>query len=102
MDKLSADKCKDTEEIGGPKCWKKIYCLLDLYTPRPDTKTITHRFSVPVDVGEHFKGGKKVEEPKDADVEKGVHLESSSTPIPVPSKELSKFFFFFFFKLCSS
>lgn len=81
------EKCKD--EDSGPKCWKKIYCLLDLYAPRPDTKTITHRFSVPIDVGDHFKKKFEEENKKEGDVEKGIPAENSSTPIPVPSRELS-------------
>lgn len=35
---------KSHSDIG--RCWKTVYHLLDLYAAMPDTKTITHRFSV--------------------------------------------------------
>nr|XP_031841602.1 transmembrane protein KIAA1109 isoform X3 [Nomia melanderi] len=81
------DKCKDTTYMT-PRCWKTIYYLLDLYATRPETKTITHRFSIPADTSEHYnKGGQKYEllnEIKDADIEKGLNAENSSTPVPLP------------------
>lgn len=93
LDKFSvlSDKCKDNLNPT-PKCWKTIYYLLDLYATRPETKTLTHRFSIPADATDHSKGGRKVEnsnELKDGDVEKGINPEPSSTPVP-PPKELSK------------
>ncbi|XP_076277867.1 transmembrane protein KIAA1109 homolog tweek isoform X7 [Lasioglossum baleicum] len=84
------DKCKDTPHMT-PRCWKTIYYLLDLYATRPETKTITHRFSIPADASEHYKSGRKYEllnETKDADLEKGLNAENSSTPVPLP-RELS-------------
>ncbi|XP_048267008.1 transmembrane protein KIAA1109 homolog isoform X2 [Bombus terrestris] len=80
------DKCKDTTHLT-PRCWKTIYYLLDLYATRPETKTITHRFSIPADTSEHYKSGRKYEllnETKDADIEKGLNAENSSTPVPLP------------------
>ncbi|XP_006618311.1 transmembrane protein KIAA1109 isoform X10 [Apis dorsata] len=80
------DKCKDTTHLT-PRCWKTIYYLLDLYATRPETKTITHRFSIPADASEHYKSGRKYEllnETKDADIEKGLNAENSSTPVPLP------------------
>nr|XP_033335326.1 transmembrane protein KIAA1109 homolog isoform X11 [Megalopta genalis] len=84
------DKCKDTPHTT-PRCWKTIYYLLDLYATRPETKTIAHRFSIPADASEHYKSGRKYEllnETKDADIEKGMTAENSSTPVPLP-RELS-------------
>ncbi|XP_076663219.1 transmembrane protein KIAA1109 homolog tweek isoform X13 [Andrena cerasifolii] len=84
------DKCKDSPHLT-PRCWKTIYYLLDLYATRPETKTITHRFSIPADASEHYKAGRKYEllnETKDADIEKGLNAENSSTPVPLP-RELS-------------
>jgi hypothetical protein len=40
---ISSDKSKD---LTVPKCWKTVYGLLDLYATMPETKTITHRFSM--------------------------------------------------------
>lgn len=85
------DKCKDTTHLT-PRCWKTIYYLLDLYATRPETKTITHRFSIPADASEHYKSGRKYEllnETKDADIEKGLNAENSSTPVPPLPRELS-------------
>ncbi|XP_026670200.1 transmembrane protein KIAA1109, partial [Ceratina calcarata] len=84
------DKIKDATHLT-PRCWKTIYYLLDLYATRPETKTITHRFSIPADASEHYKSGRKYEllnETKDADIEKGMNAENSSTPVPLP-RELS-------------
>ncbi|XP_029046657.1 transmembrane protein KIAA1109 homolog isoform X1 [Osmia bicornis bicornis] len=84
------DKCKDTTHLT-PRCWKTIYYLLDLYATRPETKTITHRLSIPADASEHYKSGRKYEllnETKDVDIEKGLNAENSSTPVPLP-RELS-------------
>lgn len=95
LDKFSilSEKCKDSSKLA-PRCWKTIYYLLDLYATKPETKTVAHRFSVPVDSAENYKGGKKYEalnETKDTDIEKGINAESSSTPIP-PQRELSEYF----------
>lgn len=95
LDKFT-DTCKDSAHLT-PRCWKTIYYLLDLYATRPETKTITHRFSIPADAAEHYKSGRKYEilnETKDIDIEKGLNAENSSTPIP-PSRELSKYRVFF-------
>jgi hypothetical protein len=37
-----SDKSKDLT----PRCWKTVYYLLDLYATMPETKTITHRWSI--------------------------------------------------------
>ncbi|EZA51340.1 hypothetical protein X777_10025 [Ooceraea biroi] len=92
LDKFTvlSDMCKDNAHLT-PRCWKTIYYLLDLYATRPETKTITHRFSIPADAAEHYKSGRKYEilnETKDVDIEKGLNAENSSTPIP-PSRELN-------------
>ncbi|XP_012270662.1 uncharacterized protein KIAA1109 isoform X2 [Orussus abietinus] len=92
LDKFSilSEKRKDSLNLT-PRCWKTIYYLLDLYATRPETKTITHRFSVPAEATEHYKGTKKYEmlnESKDGDIEKGLHAETSSTPVP-PPRELN-------------
>ncbi|XP_015586515.1 uncharacterized protein KIAA1109 isoform X3 [Cephus cinctus] len=92
LDKFSvlSDKGKDSSNLT-PRCWKTIYYLLDLYATRPETKTITHRFSVPADATDQYKGSRKYEnlnETKDADIEKGLNAETSSTPVP-PPRELN-------------
>ncbi|KAF4529365.1 hypothetical protein B566_EDAN016814, partial [Ephemera danica] len=83
---ISSDKSKD---IAVPKCWKTIYYLLDLYATMPETKTITHRFSmaVPVDISEGYKGSRGkydlLPEPKDVDLERGlpdISVTSHATP----------------------
>jgi hypothetical protein len=87
---LLSEKCKNISNIA-PRCWKTIYYLLDLYAIRPETKMITHRLSVPGDTTDHYKNTKKYEissDLKETDVEKGLNVESSSTPIP-PPRELS-------------
>ncbi|KAJ8666820.1 hypothetical protein QAD02_008482 [Eretmocerus hayati] len=95
LEKFTAlsEKCKNIPNVG-PRCWKTIYYLLDLYATRPETKMITHRLSVPVESSDHPKGGKKFEnlsDVKETDVEKGGgNAETSSTPIP-PPRELSVF-----------
>ncbi|KAL0113128.1 hypothetical protein PUN28_012379 [Cardiocondyla obscurior] len=89
LDKFT-DTGKDSAHLT-PRCWKTIYYLLDLYATRPETKTITHRFSIPADTAENYKSGRKYEilnETKDVDIEKGLNAENSSTPIP-PSRELN-------------
>jgi len=100
LDKFTvlSDICKDNAHLT-PRCWKTIYYLLDLYATRPETKTITHRFSIPADAAEHYKSGRKYEilnETKDVDIEKSLNAENSSTPVP-PSRELSKYKAFFKF-----
>ncbi|KAH0953833.1 hypothetical protein HN011_011903 [Eciton burchellii] len=92
LDKFTvlSDMCKDNAHLT-PRCWKTIYYLLDLYATRPETKTITHRFSIPADAAEHYKSGRKYEilnETKDVDIEKSLNAENSSTPVP-PSRELN-------------
>ncbi|XP_063974640.1 bridge-like lipid transfer protein family member 1 isoform X5 [Diachasmimorpha longicaudata] len=92
LEKISiiSDKCKDVSTNVTPRCWKTIYYLLDLYATRPETKTITHRFSLSAD-SEQYKGGKKYESlneaAKDQDVEKGLN-DHSFTPIP-PQRDLN-------------
>lgn len=91
LDKCTDVTCKDSAHLT-PRCWKTIYYLLDLYATRPETKTITHRFSIPAEAAEHYKSGRKYEilnETKDIDIEKGLNAENSSTPVP-PSRELSE------------
>ncbi|XP_011301889.1 uncharacterized protein KIAA1109 isoform X7 [Fopius arisanus] len=90
LEKISiiSDKCKDPSNVT-PRCWKTIYYLLDLYATRPETKTITHRFSLSAD-SEQYKGGKKYEnlnETKDQDVEKGLN-DHSFTPVP-PQRDMN-------------
>ncbi|XP_020299521.1 uncharacterized protein KIAA1109 isoform X8 [Pseudomyrmex gracilis] len=92
LDKFTmlSDTRKDSAHLT-PRCWKTIYYLLDLYATRPETKTITHRFSIPAETAEHYKSGRKYEilnETKDVDIEKGLNAENSSTPVP-PSRELN-------------
>ncbi|KAG7214078.1 hypothetical protein KM043_001440 [Ampulex compressa] len=87
---MLSEKCKDATNLT-PRCWKTIYYLLDLYATRPETKTITHRFSIPAEAAEQYRSGKKYEilnETKDGDIEKGMNAENSSTPLPLP-KELN-------------
>ncbi|XP_011494762.1 PREDICTED: uncharacterized protein KIAA1109 [Ceratosolen solmsi marchali] len=87
---ILSEKCKNISNIA-PRCWKTIYYLLDLYAIKPETKMITHRFSVPVDTSDNYKNTKKYENSsdiKETDIEKGLNAESSSTPIP-PPRELS-------------
>ena len=91
LDKYSvlSDKGKESANLT-PRCWKTIYYLLDLYATKPETKTITSRIPIPADSSDHYKGTRKYEnlnETKDADVEKGLNVESS-TPVP-PPRELS-------------
>lgn len=91
LDKFTDAARKDSGHLT-PRCWKTIYYLLDLYATRPETKTITHRFSIPADAAEHGKSGRKYEilnETKDIDIEKGLNAENNSTPVP-PSRELSE------------
>ncbi|GLV46512.1 tweek [Carabus blaptoides fortunei] len=38
---------------------KSVYQLLDLYATMPETKAITHRFSMASDISEYFKGKRK-------------------------------------------
>jgi len=40
-----SDKSKDVLSLP-PRCWKTVYYLLDLYATMPETKTITHRYSI--------------------------------------------------------
>ncbi|XP_043271443.1 transmembrane protein KIAA1109 isoform X4 [Venturia canescens] len=93
LDKYSvlSDKCKDNAALT-PRCWKTIYYLLDLYATKPETKTITHRFSIPAEPSDHhYKGSRKYEnlhETKEPDLEKGLNADSSSTPVP-PPRELN-------------
>lgn len=75
-------------------CWKTVYHLLDLYATMPETKTITHRFSMAADISEHYKGTTRkydlLAEAKSAeDVDHGVHVGyTSSTPLPRNSDPL--------------
>lgn len=100
IDKFSLLSEKTKENFNStPRCWKTIYYLLDLYATRPETKTITHRFSIPAESSEHYKNNKKYEhlnESKDNDIEKGIintstnnnntneqqQQQNNSTPIP--------------------
>ncbi|XP_049857041.1 transmembrane protein KIAA1109 homolog isoform X4 [Schistocerca gregaria] len=72
---IASDKSKDCINAT-PQCWKTVYYLLDLYATMPETKTITHRFSVPADVSEGYKGNRKydllMEARANEDVEKGL------------------------------
>ncbi|KAF7987765.1 hypothetical protein HCN44_003628 [Aphidius gifuensis] len=91
-DKFSilSEKTKDNFN-STPRCWKTIYYLLDLYATRPETKTITHRFSIPAETSEHYKNNhKKYEHLNESnDIEKGLNISNNeqnnnSTPIPPP------------------
>ncbi|XP_031358006.1 transmembrane protein KIAA1109 isoform X3 [Photinus pyralis] len=69
------------------RCWKTIYHLLDLYAAMPDTKTITHRFSMgAADISEYYKGKRKydilTEVKSSEDIEK-------VDEIPAPTREPS-------------
>jgi len=84
-----SDKSKDVLSLP-PRCWKTVYYLLDLYATMPETKTITHRFSVAADIAEGYKGNRKYDllpEVKSSDdVEKGAapvpEAAAGSTPQP--------------------
>ncbi|PSN42927.1 hypothetical protein C0J52_12032 [Blattella germanica] len=71
---IASDKSKDALNLT-PRCWKTVYYLLDLYATMPETKTITHRFSVAADISEGYKGTRKydllTEVKSNEDVEKG-------------------------------
>ncbi|XP_057320080.1 bridge-like lipid transfer protein family member 1 isoform X4 [Microplitis mediator] len=89
LDKFSvlSDKCKDNSSLT-PRCWRTIYYLLDLYATRPETKTITHRFSLPAEAVDHYKSTRKYDnsaEAKDGDVEKGLNNEPGFTSAPAPA-----------------
>lgn len=77
-----------------PRCWKTVYYLLDLYATMPETKTISHRFSVAPDVIDGYKTRKLDAKASDIDIEKGTQERSNvSNLTPVPSdkpRELSK------------
>ncbi|KAK4878280.1 hypothetical protein RN001_010786 [Aquatica leii] len=69
------------------RCWKTIYHLLDLYAAMPDTKTITHRFSMGnADISEYYKGNRKydilTEVKSSEDIEK---VEGTPLPTREPS-----------------
>lgn len=65
-----------------PRCWKTVYYLLDLYATMPETKTISHRFSVAADVIDGYKTRKLETKPNDIDVERGTQERTGSTPVP--------------------
>ncbi|XP_063234537.1 bridge-like lipid transfer protein family member 1 isoform X2 [Bacillus rossius redtenbacheri] len=81
-----AERCKDHAHLQ-PRCWRTVYYLLDLYAIMPETKTITHRFSVTPDVAASSKTSRKPDVSGDSkvaeDVEKG-----NGSPVgkPQPSK----------------
>lgn len=75
-----------------PHCWKTIYFLLDLYATMPDTKTISHRFSVAPDMLDGLKNKKVELKTSDIDIEKCQERTYTSTSTPVANekpKELS-------------
>ncbi|XP_069702783.1 bridge-like lipid transfer protein family member 1 isoform X3 [Periplaneta americana] len=86
---IASDKSKDVLNTT-PRCWKTVYYLLDLYATMPETKTITHRFSVAADISEGYKGNRKydllAEVKSNEDVEKGTtvvpEITTGSTPLP--------------------
>lgn len=57
LERLTVSASSDKSATIG-RCWKTVYHLLDLYATMPETKTITHRFSVAADLTEHYKPGK--------------------------------------------
>ncbi|GLV32899.1 tweek [Carabus blaptoides fortunei] len=61
---------------------KTVYQLLDLYATMPETKTITHRFSMAADISEHFKGKRKYDILAEVKSIEAVELQNSSTPLP--------------------
>lgn len=72
-----------------PHCWKTVYYLLDLYATMPETKTISHRFSVAPDVIDGYRAKKMELKASDIDIEKGTQERtnaSTSTPVPSESK----------------
>lgn len=80
-----------------PRCWKTVDHLLELYATMPETKTVTQRISLGVDVPEGYKGTKKYDILSEAkscdDIDKDG---SSSTPIPpLLQHNSSKFFICF-------
>ncbi|XP_034943286.1 transmembrane protein KIAA1109 homolog isoform X1 [Chelonus insularis] len=99
LDKFSviSDKCsKESSTNLTPRCWRTIYYLLDLYATRPETKTITHRFSFPAEAEQQYgKSGRwkyeNLNETKETDIEKGLNRENGFTPVPNPQpyKELN-------------
>ncbi|XP_065331514.1 bridge-like lipid transfer protein family member 1 isoform X1 [Cloeon dipterum] len=90
---ISSDKSKD---LNVPKCWKTVYGLLDLYATMPETKTITHRFSMAPEASEFYKASNRKSEHLPElreDVEKGINDLNGSNATPkiseVKQKELS-------------
>lgn len=83
-----------------PRCWKTVYHLLELYATMPETKTVTQRISLGVDVPEGYKGTKKYDILSEAkscdDIDKDG---SSSTPIPPILQHSSSKFLIVFHKL---
>lgn len=56
LEQMTVSASSDKSASG--RCWKTVYHLLDLYATMPETKTITHRFSVAADASEHYKPAK--------------------------------------------
>lgn len=80
----------DKSTGAGPgNCWKTVYHLLDLYATMPETKTITHRFSMAADISEHYKGTRRYDILTETKSIEDVEHPNSSTPLP--PKELGKY-----------
>jgi len=81
-----------------PRCWKTVYHLLELYATMPETKTVTQRISLGVDVSEGYKGTRKYDILSEAkscdDIDKDG---STSTPVPPVSQLNQRKSFFLFF-----
>ncbi|XP_025833255.1 uncharacterized protein KIAA1109-like, partial [Agrilus planipennis] len=69
---------------GTGKCWKTIYHLLDLYAAMPDTKTITHRFSMATgDISEYYKGNRKYDILTEVKSSDEFDKQGQTTPLPI-------------------
>ncbi|XP_059485480.1 bridge-like lipid transfer protein family member 1 isoform X2 [Neocloeon triangulifer] len=81
---ISSDKSKD---LSVPQCWKIVYGLLDLYATMPETKTITHRFSMAPETSAFYKASARkyevIPESKE-DVEKGINDSTASAAPTTP------------------
>nr|CAD7425599.1 unnamed protein product [Timema monikensis] len=84
-----------------PKCWKTVYFLLDLYAIKPETKTLSHRFSVAADtpnsINKKFEGsfnvGKGTTYGANEDPARHTKL-STEKPIEVATAERTRLILF--------
>ncbi|XP_025405724.1 uncharacterized protein KIAA1109 isoform X4 [Sipha flava] len=77
-----------------PRCWKTVYHLLELYATMPETKTVTQRISLGVDVSEGYKGTRKYDILSEAkscdDIDKDGSTSTPVPPISQPNLRISK------------